>query len=146
MAIIGLVLVVTLISLSTYLRLAPEAQEVMSWARPMHRLIASSIGLLVFSMVGLSLQRKQNRAVSFVLLDLTVFLAWLGIYSAGSLSPAIVMGNVSGGFAMLGGFACLAFDKNGEAVKNCRNLRTWVAVYTVAAVLVTGVQVVHAGR
>jgi len=60
---------------------------------------------------ALSLQRKQNRAVSFVLLGLTVFLAWLGIYSAGSLSPAIVMGNVGGGFAMLGGFACLAFDK-----------------------------------
>jgi heme A synthase len=108
-AIIGLILVTTLILLSSYLRLAPEAQEVMSWARPIHRLIASTIGLLVLGLVGLSLQRRQNRTTSFVLLGLTVFLAWLGIYSQGLHSPAIVMGNQGGGFAMLGVFAWLIF-------------------------------------
>ncbi len=108
-AIIGLVLVVTLSSLSTYLRLSAEAQEVMSWARPMHRLIASTIGLLVLGLVGLSFQRKKNRVISFVLLGLTVLLAWLGIYSGGSHSPAVVMGNQFGGLAMLGCFAWLVY-------------------------------------
>ncbi len=108
-AIIGLILVITLVSISSYLRLAPEAQEVMSWARPMHRLIAGTIGLLVLGLVGLSLRRRQNRAVSFVLLALTVFLAWLGIYSEGSQNPAIVMGNAGGGLALLACFAWLVF-------------------------------------
>jgi cytochrome c oxidase assembly protein subunit 15 len=160
-AIIGLLLVMTLVSLSSYLRLdqsgigctplpdyygnigqqeqksglksayerlVAEARQPMSWARPMHRLIASTIGLLVLGLVGLSLQRKKKRAISFVLLGLTVFLAWLGIYSEGLHSPAVVMGNLGGGFAMLGVFGLLVFEKNGEAVKHRRNLRIWVAV------------------
>jgi heme A synthase len=110
-AIIGLVMVLMLILLSEYLRLAPDPQEVMSWARPMHRLIASTTGLLVLGLVGFSLLRKKNRAVCLILLGLTVFLAWLGIYSADSHDPAIVMGNQGGGFAMLGGFAWLIFKK-----------------------------------
>ena len=108
-AIFGLILVMTLILLSEYLRLAPDPQEVMSWARPMHRLVASTIGLLVLGLVGLSLLRQKNRAVCFVLLGLTVFLAWLGIYSEGSENPAVVMGNQAGGLAMLGCFAWLVY-------------------------------------
>ena len=91
-AIIGLILVMTLVALSSYLRLdqsgigctpwpdyygnigqqeqesgvksayerlVAEARQPMSWARPMHHLIASTIGLLVLGLVGLSLQRKK---------------------------------------------------------------------------------------
>ncbi len=108
-AIIGFILVITLVSISSYLRLTPEAQEVMSWARPMHRLIAGTIAILVLGLVGLSLQRKQNRGISFALLALTVFLAWLGIYSEGSQNPAIVMGNAGGGLALIACFAWLVF-------------------------------------
>ena len=110
-AIIGLVMVLILILLSEYLRLAPDPQEVMSWARPMHRLVASATGLLVLGLVGFSLLQKTNRTICFVLLGLTVFLAWLGLYSADSHDPAIVMGNQGGGLAMLGGFAWLIFKK-----------------------------------
>ena len=77
----------------------------------MHRLIASVLGLLVLGLMGLSLQQKRHRVLSFVLLGLTVFLAWLGIYSEGLHSPAVVMGNLSGGFAMLAVFGLLLFEK-----------------------------------
>ena len=133
-AIVGLLLVMALVSLSSYLRLdhsgigctpwpdcygnigaqadtpdvesayerlVAEARQPMSWARPMHRLIASVLGLLVLGIVGISLRKKKQRSVSFMLLGLTVFLAWLGIYSEGLHSPAVVMGNLGGGFAML---------------------------------------------
>ena len=214
-AIVGLVLVMTLVSLSSYLRLdqsgvgcspspdyhrnvrqqeqepgvgsayerlVAEARQPMSWARPAHRLIASTIGLLVLGLVGLSLLRRQNRAISLVLLGLTVFLAWIGIYSEGLHNPAIVMGNLGGGFAMLGIFGWLVFDKNGEAVNDSRNLRIWatvaiavlclqiflggltgagfaagtcqtlhllhriIAVFSVAVILVTGIQAWRAGQ
>jgi len=108
-ALIGLIMVMMLILLSEYLRLAPDPQEVMSWARPAHRLVASTTGLLVLGLVGFSLLQKKNRALCFVLLGLTVFLAWLGLYSEGSSNPTIVLGNQLGGIAMLGGFAWLIF-------------------------------------
>ena len=87
---------------STYERLALEAQQPMSWATPAHRLIASVLGLLILGMALLSVRQRRDRLLSFALLALTVFLAWLGIYSGGLHSPAVVMGNLGGGFAMLG--------------------------------------------
>jgi heme A synthase len=108
-AIIGLILTIAVISLSTYLRLSADGYEVVSWARPAHRLVASTIGLLVLGLVGLSLQRRKNRAICFALLGMTVSLAWLGIYSEGNQNPAVVMGNQVGGLAMLGCFAWLVY-------------------------------------
>ncbi len=87
---------------TTYERLLEEASQPLSWATPLHRLVASVLGLLVLGMALLSLYQRQNRLVAFTLLGLTVFLAWLGIYSEGLHSPAVVMGNLGGGFAMLG--------------------------------------------
>lgn len=86
----------------TYERLLEEASKPLSWATPLHRLVASVLGLLVLGMTLLSLHQREHRLISFSLLALTVFLAWLGIYSEGLHSPAVVMGNLGGGFAMLG--------------------------------------------
>ena len=86
----------------TYERLLEEASEPLSWATPMHRLVASVLGLLVLGMSLLALSQRRDRLLTLSLLGLTVFLAWLGIYSEGLHSPAVVMGNLGGGFAMLG--------------------------------------------
>jgi cytochrome c oxidase assembly protein subunit 15 len=86
----------------TYERLLEEASEPLSWATPLHRLVASVLGLAILGMTLLSLQQRKDRVAAFSLLALTVFLAWLGIYSEGLHSPAVVMGNLCGGFAMLG--------------------------------------------
>ncbi len=94
---------------STYERLAVEAREPMSWATPVHRLIASVLGLLVLAMAILSVLGRRDRLLSFTLLGLTAFLAWLGIYSGGLHSPAVVMGNLVGGFTMSGLLAWMVF-------------------------------------
>lgn len=162
-AVVGLILVMALVSLSSYLRLdqsgigctpwpdcygnigqqeqeqessverayerlLAEARQPMSWTRPMHRLIASILGLLVLGLAGLSLARRRHRALIFVLLGLTVYLAWLGIYSEGLHNPAVVMGNLGGGFAMLGLFGWLVFQQNEPASKRFRDLRLWTSV------------------
>jgi len=93
----------------TYERLALDAQQPLSWATPVHRLVASLLGLLVVGMAIMALLRKRDRLLSFSLLVLTVFLAWLGIYSGGLHSPAIVMGNLGGGFTMLGLLGWIVF-------------------------------------
>ena len=54
--------------------------------------------------------RKRQRLISLALLALTVFLAVLGIRSGSLHSPAVVMGNLAGGFAMLGLLGWMVFS------------------------------------
>lgn len=126
---------------STYERLALEAREPMSWATPAHRLIASILGLLVVGMALLSLRQRSDRLLSFALLSLTVFLAWLGIYSGGLHSPAVVMGNLGGGFAMLGLLGWLVFRNPRPVASASRLTRNWV----VAALLLLCLQIALGG-
>lgn len=179
-AIIALLLVIALVSLSSYLRLdqsgvgctpwpecygnigsqtddaspeqayerlVSEARQPTSWARPAHRLIASVLGIVVLGLTIVSLMQGRQQLLHLALLGLTVFLAWLGIYSEGLHSPAIVMGNLAGGFAMLGLIGWSVFDsgeKTGEKsddTKPSGNLRVPVT----AAILVLSLQIFIGG-
>ena len=113
----------------------------MSWVTPLHRLIASVLGLLILSMALLSLRQRRDRLLSLILLAQTVFLAWLGIYSGGLHSPAVVMGNLAGGFAMLGLLGWMIFRNTGRASNAPTKVRRWVA----AAALLLCVQIVLGG-
>ena len=126
---------------STYERLAVEAQQPMSWATPVHRLVASVLGLLVVGMALLSLRQRRDRLLSFTLLALTVFLAWLGIYSGGLHSPAVVMGNLGGGFAMLGLLGWMVFRNARPRANAPAIVRRWV----VTALLLLCLQIALGG-
>lgn len=146
LAILSLLLVLILVSLSAYLRLAhsgigcadwpacygqigsPPATEAplqpedayrklvdesgrsLAWATPLHRLVASVLGLSVLALFFASLLRRQNRLITAALLGLTVYLAMLGIRSGSLHDPAVVMGNLAGGFFMLGLLGWLVFS------------------------------------
>jgi cytochrome c oxidase assembly protein subunit 15 len=73
-----------------------------------------------------SLRQKRDRRITFLLLGLTVFLAWLGIYSAELHSPAVVMGNLAGGFTMLGLLGWMTFRDARPRVNAPVAVRTWV--------------------
>lgn len=126
---------------STYERLALEAQQPLSWATPAHRLIASVLGLLILGMALLSLRQRRDRLLSLALLALTVFLAWLGIYSGELHSPAVVMGNLAGGFAMLGLLGWMVFRNTGRTSNAPSVVQHWVA----AAVLLLCMQIALGG-
>jgi len=111
---------------STYERLAVEAQQPLSWATPVHRLVASVLGLLVLAMTILSVLGGRDRRLSFTLLGLTAFLAWLGIYSGGLHSPAVVMGNLAGGFTILGLLGWMVFRDVGKRPGVSLAMRRWV--------------------
>jgi len=146
LAVLSLLLVLTLVSLSAYLRLAhsgigcadwpacygligsapsteaplraedayrklvDESGRSLAWATPLHRLVASVLGLSVIGLFLASLMRRQGRLVSAALLALTVYLAVLGIRSGSLHDPAVVMGNLAGGFCMLGLLGWLVFS------------------------------------
>lgn len=104
----------TISSENAYQRIVAEASQPLAWATPLHRLVASVLGLLIVLLVALSLKFKRDRLISLALLALTVFLALLGIKSGGLHSPAVVMGNLSGGFLMLGMLGWMVFQDNGS--------------------------------
>jgi len=113
---------------ATYERLLEETSQPLSWATPLHRLVATVLGVLILVLNMFALQKKSQRVASLGLLALTVFLAWLGIRSAGLHSPAVVMGNLLGGFSMLGLLGWMVLrrpvDQSTDSSKSCR----WTAL------------------
>jgi len=98
---------------NAYQRILAEASQPLAWATPLHRFVASVLGLLVVFLVVLALKNRRDRLISLALLFLTVFLALLGLKSGGLHSPAVVMGNLTGGFMMLGLLAWMLFKDDG---------------------------------
>ena len=95
---------------NAYQRIVAEADQPFAWATSLHRLVASVLGLMIVLLVVLSLFQKRNRLISIALLGITVFLALLGLKSGSLHSPAVVMGNLSGGFLMLGLLGWMLFN------------------------------------
>lgn len=119
-------------------RLLEEARTPPSWATPAHRLVATVLGLLIVTLCLMSLFLRRDRLISVALLLLTVFLAVLGVRSGGLHSPAIVMGNLGGGFAMLGLLGWLVLKKPRDKYGEYAVLRTWTVVALVLLCLQIG--------
>ncbi len=123
-----------------YARLVDESGRALAWATPLHRLVASVLGLLVVFLFFLALRHKRHRLLSAVLLGLTVYLAVIGIRSGGLHDPAIVMGNLSGGFAMVGLLGWLVFSMEESGTR-----APTVAVMTTVAIVALVLQVLLGG-
>jgi len=85
-----------------YARITAESEQALAWATPLHRGIASLLGLAVLFLTMLAFFQRHYRLVCLALLGFTVWLAMLGLRSGSLHDPGVVMGNLSGGFAMLG--------------------------------------------
>jgi len=105
---------------NAYRRIVAEASQPLAWATPLHRLVASILGLLVVFLTLLAVRQKKDRLISLALLSLTVFLALLGVKSGGLHNPAVVMGNLSGGFLMLGLLGWMLFKNAGGSTAPSR--------------------------
>jgi cytochrome c oxidase assembly protein subunit 15 len=93
-----------------YQRMVEQANKPLAWATPLHRLVASVLGLLMVFLAFIALRRKKQRIIALALLGLTVFLAVLGIRSGSLHNPAVVMGNLVGGFSMLALLGWMVFS------------------------------------
>ena len=134
----------TISSENAYQRIVAEASQPLAWATPLHRLVASVLGLLIVLLVVLSLKLKRDRLISLTLLGLTVFLALLGIKSGGLHSPAVVMGNLSGGFLMLGLLGWMLF-KDSAGNHQAQQQASIPGALVVMAVLILALQILLGG-
>jgi len=84
-------------------QLIPE-QSALFWARALHRLAASSAGIVLLLIVFLGwndeLRGSAARIASVATIALAGFLAWLGLLTPSSL-PAVTLGNLLGGMTLL---------------------------------------------
>ena len=134
----------TISSENAYQRIVAEASQPLAWATPLHRLVASVLGLLIVLLVVLSLKLKRDRMISLALLGLTIFLALLGIKSGGLHSPAVVMGNLSGGFLMLGLLGWMLF-KSSDGNDQAPERASLPGALIVTTVLVLALQILLGG-
>jgi cytochrome c oxidase assembly protein subunit 15 len=126
---------------NAYQRMVEQANEPMAWATPLHRLVASVLGLLMVFLTFMALRRKKQRIVALVLLGLTVFLAVLGIRSGSLHNPAVVMGNLAGGFCMLGLLGWMVFTNEPKTRYGTRAVKG-MAIF---AIVVLSMQIVLGG-
>ena len=83
-------------------QLIPE-RSALFWARALHRLAASSAGILLLLIVFLgwdTLQGAAARLAAVATVALAGFLAWLGLLTPSNL-PAVTVANLLGGMSML---------------------------------------------
>jgi cytochrome c oxidase assembly protein subunit 15 len=120
---------------NAYQRIVADATQPLAWATPLHRMVASVLGLMIAFLFFLSLKLKRDRLISLLLLAITVFLAILGIKSGSLHSPAIVMGNLCGGFVMLGLLGWLLFKDKADTTPDPRAASLPGALIAVAILL-----------
>lgn len=85
-------------------RLLRDLSEASTWATPVHRVTASILAILIAVITFQAFLHRNQGAplrITASLLLLTLFLAILGVSSAGLHLPAIILGNLAGGFTML---------------------------------------------
>jgi len=98
-------------------------------ARAAHRIAASVAGILFVVIAALGWHRwrgDSRRAAAVMLVVLAGLLAWLGIYTPSTL-PAVMLGNLLGGMALLGLLAWL-WQPDGAGEVLPRWMRLWIVV------------------
>lgn len=119
-------------------QLIPE-RSTLFWARALHRLAASSAGILLLLIVLLgwnTLQGAAARLAGVATVALAGFLAWLGLITPSNL-PAVTIGNLLGGMSMLALLWWLHQRGRGESGRAGRML-LWLALAALALQIALG--------
>lgn len=116
--------------------LVPEPPA-LYWARTLHRLAASSTGILLMLIVFLgwnALQDAARRSAAVATVLLAVFLACLGLITPSNL-PAVTIGNLLGGMTL---FALLWWLYQGNRSGGTGRMLLWLALTALALQIALG--------
>lgn len=114
----------------------------MLWARALHRLSASAVGVLLILIVFLGreeLQGTSARVAAWMALTLAGLLAWLGLVTPSNL-PAVTLGNLLGGMTMAALLWGLHQRGGGESGGAGRTL-LWLALAALALQIALGAMI-----
>ncbi len=130
---------------NAYRRIVAQSDAPLAWATPLHRLVASVLGLAITLLVVMAFKARRHRVITLVLLALTIFLAVIGIWSGSLHNPAVVMGNLVGGFTMLGLLGWLVFRFEPGAARYTRTRIRNVRPLVLLALFMLGFQIILGG-
>ncbi|NNE05189.1 MAG: hypothetical protein HKN15_05635 [Xanthomonadales bacterium] len=130
---------------NAYQRIVAESDAPLAWAAPLHRLVASLLGLAVLALNVLAFKNRQRRLICLALLALTVFLAVIGLKSGGLHHPAIVLGNLVGGFLLLGLLGWLVYGFSLGAARYMETRIRHLRPLLLAALVALGLQILIGG-
>jgi cytochrome c oxidase assembly protein subunit 15 len=104
-------------------------------ARLAHRLTATSLSLVIFAITFMAWRLRREAVgqwrTALLALGLTLFLSVLGVWTPGTRLPAVVLGNLLGGMALLGAlwWICLGFSAGVAANVEARfKTAAWVGL------------------
>ncbi|MDX1459585.1 MAG: COX15/CtaA family protein, partial [Xanthomonadales bacterium] len=101
----------------------------------------SLLGLAILALNVMALRARQYRLVCFALLVLTVFLALIGLRSGSLHHPAVVVGNLLGGFTMLGLVGWLVFRIDPGAARYTETRVAPVRANVLVAIVLLAIQI-----
>ncbi|MDH5632341.1 MAG: COX15/CtaA family protein [Gammaproteobacteria bacterium] len=82
-----------------------QPQQPHGFARMLHRVVASALGLFIIMIVAMAMRMRKRGGpgigLPFAILGITVFLSVLGYTTPSPWIPAVTVGNLVGGMAML---------------------------------------------
>lgn len=117
----------------------PVMADSLALVRSAHRVLAVLALTVVLAMVVVSLQARPRWRLesleALALLGVTLFLAILGPFTARSVLPAVALGNLLGGFAMLA--LCVRLAAPGRVAGSLR-LRAWLFAIAVLIQVMLG--------
>ncbi len=127
----------------------PQVQQPRSWAQPVHRMIASLLGVVIIGLLASAMIMRNHwqggkrcLVIALVLFVLTLGLALLGFYSGQLHNPAIVMGNLCGGMLMLTLLSVIFLSGHVRPVAGLFHARlrrsAWVVLALILAQIVLG--------
>ena len=114
-----------------------QEQSTLFWARALHRLAASSAGIVLLLIVFLgwrSLEGTAARSAALATVALAAFLAWLGLLTPSGL-PAVTLGNLLGGMTLL---ALLWWLHQRDRGSGERRTLQWLALAALALQIALG--------
>ncbi|MCL4744957.1 MAG: COX15/CtaA family protein [Burkholderiaceae bacterium] len=121
-----------------------EAPAEVSVARALHRVSATTVGVLVvvIAFVGWSRLANSDRRAIVVAVALTLALSWIGLYAALATLP-VTAGNVLGGFALGAALAWIAAGRAPALSNSARRTRgstlAWGALGLAGTIALIGV-------
>lgn len=111
-------------------------------ARALHRVVASSLLLLLVAMTALAWTGQPRLAAEgstvLLALGLVLFLAVLGVFTSGARLPAVTLGNLLGGLLLFAACVRLAVAPAPMAQPARRRLRRWAWLAGALLVLQAG--------
>ena len=130
---------------NAYPRIVAQTDAPLAWVALLYRLLASALGLAIALLAVMAFRARQHRVITLVMLGLTALGVLVAFRTGSSQHPAVVMGNLVGGFSMLGLLGWLVFRFEHGAARYTQTRIRHIRPLVLVALSVLALQIILGG-